>query len=257
MTEKRAETPSEDICWGRRPVEALLDGMPERCVRVLLAGGAQPHIKAKITGVCRSCGIPFQYVENTALDRMTGGANHQGIAAVTAAVKMWDLEEFIKTLPPAPEAALLLICDHMQDAHNLGAVIRSAEAAGASAVLIPKRGGCMPTGTVVKTSAGAALRLPIVKIGNISRSVKLLQEAGFWVTGLAMEGRETLFMEDLPPRSVLVVGAEGKGLGAEAARACDDMRFIPMRGKTGSLNASVAAAIAMFEWMRSEKKRNF
>ena len=254
MTENRQKTHNEDICWGRKPVEALLVGMPERCAKVLIAGGVQPHVKAKITEICRSCGIPFQYVDNAALDRMTDGANHQGIAALTAAVKMWDTEEFLRTLPPAPEAALLIICDHMQDAHNLGAVIRSAEAAGASGVMIPRRGGCMPTGTVVKTSAGAALRVPVVKIGNISQTVKLLQEAGFWVTGLSMEGRETLFMEDLPPRSALVVGAEGKGLGTEAARACDDIRFIPMRGKTGSLNASVAAAIAMFEWMRSRKE---
>ena len=120
-------------------------------------------------------------------------------------------------------------------------------------MMIPKRGGCLPTGTVVKTSAGAALRLPVVKVGNISQTIKLLQEADFWVTGLAMEGRETLFKEDLPPRSVIVVGAEGEGLGTAVTKACDDIRFIPMLGATGSLNASVAASLAMFEWSRSRR----
>ena len=122
--------------------------------------------------------------------------------------------------------------------------------------MIPKRGGCLPTGTVVKTSAGAALRLPVVKVGNVSQTIKMLQEADFWVTGLAMEGRATLFRWDLPPRSAIVVGAEGEGLGNAVAKACDDIRFIPMQGTTGSLNASVAASIAMFEWTRSLGKNN-
>ena len=122
--------------------------------------------------------------------------------------------------------------------------------------MIPKRGGCLPTGTVVKTIAGAALQLPVVKVGNVSQTIKMLQEADFWVTGLAMEGRDTLFRGDLPPRSAIVVGAEGEGLGNAVAKACDDIRFIPMQGTTGSLNASVAASIAMFEWTRSLGKNN-
>lgn len=122
--------------------------------------------------------------------------------------------------------------------------------------MIPKRGGCLPTGTVVKTSAGAALRLSVVKVSNVSQTIKMLQEADFWVTGLAMEGRDTLFRGDLPPRSAIVVGAEGEGLGNAVAKACDDIRFIPMQGTTGSLNASVAASIAMFEWTRSLGKNN-
>ncbi len=139
----------------------------------------------------------------------------------------------------------MLLCDHLQDPHNLGAVIRSAEAAGASAVMIPKRGGALPTGTVVKTSAGAALRLPIAKTGNISQTIRLLQEANFWVVGLSMEAEETLFKEDMPPRVVIVIGAEGEGLGQAVAKSCDELRHIPMAGKTGSLNASVAAALAL------------
>ncbi len=246
--------PSEDICWGRNPVIALLEENSERCMKVLLAKNVQPHIWAKISELCRAAGIVFQNVETVALDRLTNGENHQGVVAYTAQMKVWETDEFIAELPAAPAPVLLLLCDHLQDPHNLGAVIRSAEAAGASAVMIPKRGGCLPTGTVVKTSAGAALRLPLVKTGNVSQTIASLQEAGFWVTGLAMEGRETLFKEDLPPRSVIVVGAEGEGLGTAVTKACDDIRFIPMReGGAGSLNASVAASLAMFEWARSKR----
>ena len=252
---KKETEPEEnlDLCWGRNPVAALLEENPERCMKVLISKSVQPHIWAKITELCKENGVIFQSVETAALDRLTSGENHQGVAAYTAQMKIWEVEELLAELPPAPAPAMILLSDHLQDPHNLGAVIRSAEAAGASAVMIPKRGGCLPTGTVVKTSAGAALRLPLVKTGNLSQTIKLLQENGFWVTGLAMDGRETLFKEDLPPRSGIVVGAEGEGLGTAVTKACDDIRYIPMTGSTGSLNASVAAGLAMFEWARSKR----
>lgn len=246
----------ESVCWGRNPVIAMLEESPERCVKVLLSRNAQPNIRGKIIALCRSGGIVFQNVDNSALDRLTGGENHQGVAAFTTEMRLWDAADLVDILPRAPEPALILLCDHIQDPHNLGAIIRSAEAAGASAVMIPKRGGCPPTGTVVKTSAGAALRLPIALAGNVAQTIRLLQEAGFWVTGLAMDGRETLLKGDLPPRSVIVVGAEGDGLSLAAAKACDDIRFIPMHGGAGSLNASVAAGIAVFEWLRSAEHWN-
>ncbi|MDO4988534.1 MAG: 23S rRNA (guanosine(2251)-2'-O)-methyltransferase RlmB [Synergistes sp.] len=245
---------TDSLCWGRNPVLSLLEDTPERCSKVSMAKNIQPHIKAKVTELCRAAGIIFTFVDTAALDRMAFGENHQGIIASVTPVEMLNEEDFISALPQQPQPCMILLCDHIQDPHNLGAVIRSAEASGASGVMIPKRGSCMPTGTVIKTSAGAALRLPIVKTGNISQTIRSLQKAGFWVIGLAMDGRETLFKEDLPPRSIIVVGAEGEGLGTASAKACDDIRYIPMKGTTGSLNASVAAAIAMFEWSRSQEK---
>ena len=242
---------SEDICWGRNPVFSLLEESPDRCMKVLASKTVQPHIRARLQELCRAANIVLQTVEPAALDKMTNRENHQGVVACMAPMKLWDAEELIQMLPEAPEPALVLLCDHLQDPHNLGAVIRSAEAAGASAVMIPKRGGALPTGTVVKTSAGAALRLPIAKTGNISQTIRLLQEANFWVVGLSMDGEETLFKEDMPPRVVIVIGAEGAGLGQAVAKSCDELRHIPMSGNTGSLNASVAAALALFEYTRS------
>ena len=244
---------NEDICWGRNPVTALLEESPDRCTKVLIAKTVLPHIKTKIIDLCRAANVAFQNVDTPALDRLTNKENHQGVVAYMAPMKLWDADELLQILPRAPEPVMILLCDHIQDPHNLGAVVRSAEAAGASAVMIPKRGGCLPTGTVVKTSAGAALRLPLAKVGNISQAIRSLQENGFWVVGLAMEGRETLFKADMPPRTVFVVGAEGEGLGTAVSKSCDELRNIPMKGTTGSLNASVAASLALFEWTRSLK----
>ena len=252
----REEKPivSEDICWGRNPVISLLEESPERCMKVLISKTVLPHIKGRLGDLCRAANVVLLTVDPVALDKMTNKENHQGVVAYMAPMKLWDAEELIQMIPPAPEPVVILLCDHLQDPHNLGAVIRTAEAAGAFAVMIPKRGGALPTGTVVKTSAGAALRLPIAKTGNVSQTIRLLQEANFWVVGLSMEAKESLFKEDMPLRTVIVIGSEGEGLGQAVAKSCDELRFIPMCGKAGSLNASVAASIALFECVRSQRQ---
>lgn len=239
-----------ELSWGRNPVLSLLKNSPERCMKVLISKTVQRPTKARIAELCREAGVPFQLVDGAAIDRMTPGENNQGVAAMITELKLWAAEELLPKLPPFPEAAMLLLCDHIQDPHNLGAIIRSAEAAGACVVMFPKRRGALPTGTVVKASAGAALRLPMAMTGNISQTIRLLQEAGFWTVGLAMEAEVTLFKADMPPRTAFVVGSEGEGLGRSVAKNCDELRHIPMSGETGSLNASVAAALAMFEWRR-------
>ena len=183
--------PEGELCWGRNPVISLLEESPERCMKVLVSETMQPHVKTKIISLCREAGVVFQNAGQAALDRLTNGENHQGVAAYLTQAKLWDADELLEKLPAAPEPVMILLCDHVQDPHNLGAMIRSAEAAGASAVLIPKRGGCLPTGTVIKTSAGAALRVPVALTGNVAQTVRKLQEAGFWVTGLDMNGRDT------------------------------------------------------------------
>jgi len=247
----RNSPPGEDICWGRNAVISLLETTPERCMKVVVSKSVQPHLMARILEICRKEHVTVQTADNAALDRLTGRESHQGIAAYTASMKLWDACDITSLTLAAPEPAMVLLCDHIQDPRNLGAAIRSAEAAGASAVMVPKRGGSLPTGTVVKTSAGAALRMPLVMVGNVSQSVRTLQEAGFWVIGLAMEARESLFKGDLPRRLAIVVGSESDGLGQAVSKACDELRKIPMRGAVGSLNASVAASLAMFEWSRN------
>ncbi|MEG1502141.1 MAG: 23S rRNA (guanosine(2251)-2'-O)-methyltransferase RlmB [Synergistaceae bacterium] len=245
---------NEDICWGRNPVFSMLEGAPDKCSKVLVSKGVQPHIKTKLQELCKSANVVLQSVDQITLDRVTNKENHQGVVAYISPVKLYEIYELLEILPKAPEPVMLVLCDHIQDPHNLGAVIRTAEIAGASAVIIPKRGGCLPTGTVVKTSAGAALRLPIAKMGNVSQTINVLQEKGYWTVGLSMEGHDSLFKEDIPLRTAFVIGAEGEGLGNVVSKSCDELRYIPMKGETGSLNASVAASLAMFEWTRSINK---
>ena len=162
---------------------------------------------------------------------------------------MLELSEFIAGLPKEGTLMLLLL-DHIQDPQNLGAVVRTAEASGAAGVLFPKRRSALPGGTVVKVSAGAALRLPMVAVNNVSQTVKELQEAGFWTIGLDNNKGRSIWGEPLPERVLLVVGSEGEGLSRLVAENCDEVVRIPLSGKTGSLNASVAAAVGMFEWAR-------
>ncbi len=248
------ERSNEDLCWGRNPVLFLLERTPARCLKVAVSKTMQRGASQKIVDLCRAEGIPYTLVDARALDAMTGGENHQGVVATAAASEMIDLSEAVELLAPAPEPALVVLLDHVQDPHNLGAMIRSAEAAGAAFVALPLRRGALPTGTVVKTSAGASLRMPLASVGNVANAVRDLQEeANLWTIGLSADGQRSIYDGPLPARTLLVVGGEGKGLTKTTEAACDELLRIPIEGETGSLNASIALAISMFEWTRTNR----
>lgn len=252
--EGEREAANGDLCWGRNPVLFLLERTPARCLKVAISKTMQRGASEKIVELCREAGIPYTLVDARALDGMASGENHQGVVATISATEMIGLDEAARLLPPAPEPALVVLLDHVQDPHNLGAMIRSAEAAGASFVALPLRRGALPTGTVVKTSAGASLRLPIATVGNVANAVRDLQEeANLWTIGLSAEAEKSIYDEPLPARTLLVVGGEGKGLTKTTEAACDELMRIPIEGETGSLNASVALAVSMFEWARANR----
>ena len=168
----------------------------------------------------------------------------------THAGKTLELDDFLRELDDkAP--VLVVILDHIEDPHNLGAIIRSAEAGGASAVIHAKRRSAIPNGTVIKTSAGASLRLPVIQVVNISRTIERLKESGFWAVGLSEKSERSIWNEKFPERCALVVGAEGSGLSRLVREMCDMTSRIPIKGGVGSLNASVAAALGIFEWART------
>ena len=248
---EEAARPSDDLCWGRNPVLTLLEETPARCLKVVVSKTMQKGMFDRLTGLCKTVGIPFSLVEPKILDAMTPGENHQGVVAVASPTEMMTLEAAMALLPPQPGAALAVLMDHVQDPHNLGAMIRSAEAAGATFAALPLRRSSLPTGTVVKTSAGASLRFPIASVGNTAAAVRDFQEAGLWTVGLDAEASTTIYDALLPARTLLVVGAEGKGLTKTTADACDEVMRIPIGGGVGSLNASAALAVAMFEWSRT------
>jgi 23S rRNA (guanosine2251-2'-O)-methyltransferase len=259
MTNSRRRSPEdghawekheEDLCWGRNPVISLLEDDPSRCLKVTASRTMQRGTLEKIADLCRASKIPFSTVEPRAIDTMAVGENHQGVVAVIAASAMLDIGDAVELLPKPPSPAMVVLLDHVQDPHNLGAMIRSAEAASAIFVALPLRRSSLPTGTVVKTSAGASLRVPLVMTGNVASAVRELQEAGLWTVGLDTGGKKTIYSDPLPKRILFVVGGEGKGIGRTTASACDEILSIPTSGGVGSLNASVALALAMFEWSR-------
>ena len=247
--EREEKISQSDYCWGRNPVLSLLTSNPSKCMKVLVAKTAKGSPVERITSMCRTSGIPYTLVEPKVLDAMTDGENHQGVVANMSPVDVLELFEVLE-LVPNTRPAMAVIMDHVEDPRNMGAMIRSAEAAGAAFAAFPKRRGALPAGTVAKTSAGASLRLPLVALGNVGSAVREVKDAGFWAIGLDEGARVTIYDSPLPTRCVFVVGGEGTGISRTAANACDELMSIPMKAGSGSLNASVALSVCMFEWLR-------
>ena len=244
--------PPEDVCWGRQPVLDLVRGSPSRCARLLIAKDVRPPFLDELTDAARAGRVVYQMVAPEALDRLCPGERHQGVACRLTDVKPVELEPFLDALPK-DKPALIVVLDHIEDPHNLGAIVRSAEAAGASAVVYSKRRSALPGGVVVKTSAGASLRLPMIAVVNIVRTIEQLQSKGFWTAGLEGRAETGLWEDAMPARLALVVGSEGEGLSRLVGQTCDQLLRIPIQdGGVGSLNASVAAALGMFEWRRAQ-----
>ncbi|PIE54033.1 MAG: 23S rRNA (guanosine(2251)-2'-O)-methyltransferase RlmB [Dethiosulfovibrio peptidovorans] len=237
---------TDKLCWGRNPVFAVLDAAPGSCEKIFLASGTESSFRTRLLEAAGIGGVEVVQTGSSVLDEMTRGEKHQG---VVARVLMPQARSLGKR-PHRDGTDLLLALDHVKDPHNFGAVIRTAESAGASGVIFPGRRSVGVTGTVVKTSAGAAFRLPLYQVVNLTRSLKELKKDGYWVVGLDHRARSDIWSEPLPERLLLVVGAEGEGLSRLVSERCDDLRRIPMAGQVGSLNAGVAAALGMFEWRR-------
>ncbi|GHS87514.1 23S rRNA (guanosine(2251)-2'-O)-methyltransferase RlmB [Synergistales bacterium] len=244
----------DDVCWGRQPVLDIVKTAPGRCTKIIIANNVRPPFLDELTDAARAGKIVYQMTAPEALDSLCGGAHHQGVACRITEVKLLELEPFLKeSQKDAPDKpALIVVLDHIEDPQNLGAIVRSAEAAGAAAVVSSRRRSALPGGTVVKTSAGAAMRVPMISVVNIARSIELLKEAGFWAVGLENGSEVSLWDDKMPPRTALVIGSEGEGLSRLVSETCDQLLRIPIRGAVGSLNASAAAALGMFEWRRKQ-----
>jgi 23S rRNA (guanosine2251-2'-O)-methyltransferase len=200
---------------------------------------------------CRRLSVPVRFLQRTELDRMAGNAAHQGVVAVTSAKQYNDLADVIAA--KRGNYSLLVVLDGVEDPHNLGAILRTADAAGANGVVIPERRAAAVTGTVTKASAGASEHLPVAKVTNIARSVEELKENNIWTVGLDERGAKTYDSLDYKMDCALVLGGEGKGLHDLVKRKCDFLVSIPMLGKVPSLNVSVAAAVVLYEIVRQRR----
>ena len=243
---------TEDICRGRKPVIDLLTKSPSRCAKLIIANNVRPPFLDELLDLARAAGVTWQIAAPEALDKISGGEKHQGVICRLTQSKTLELDSFLKSID-SKAPALAVILDHIEDPHNLGAVIRSAEAGGASCVVYAKRRSAIPNDTVIKTSAGASLRLPLIAVANITRTIERFKAADFWTVGLDGKAEESLWSEKLPERCALVVGAEGEGLSRLVCESCDILRRIPIKSEgVNSLNASVASALGIFEWTRQQ-----
>lgn len=233
---------------GRQAVlEMLRSGRP--IDRLLIARGRRGRTMEELIRGAEARRVRIEPVESEALDALSRTGHHQGVIAIGPPPSPWPLEALLRQLSGRREA-LLLACDQVQDPQNVGALIRSADAVGADGVVVPARRNAALTPAVERAAAGATSYLPWVEVVNLARALTQLQEAGFWVVGLDATAQGSLWEVDLPPRLVVVVGAEGAGLRPLVRQRCDELVRIPMRGHVSSLNVSVAGALCLFEVLR-------
>ena len=254
---KRREEPRElpdDVLVGRNAVtEALKSGRGIN--KLWIASGDREGSVAEIAALAKERGIVVQYVERAKIEALAGGHRHQGVLAYVAPIPYAELEDILKAAEAKGEAPFIVLLDELEDPHNLGALLRTADATGVHGILIPKRRSVSLNATVAKTSAGAVEYVPVARIGNIAQTLKKLKEKGFWVAGADMDGEKAYYEADLTGPLVLVVGSEGKGMSRLTKEACDFIVRMPMVGRINSLNASVAGSILMYESMRQRLQK--
>ena len=245
---------TEEIVAGRNAVfEALTSKRPIN--KIYIKTGSQGGSLGKIMAAAQENAVPTEYVQPEKLDRLAPGIRHQGIVALASPVAFSSLEDVLKRAASRKETPFLLLLDELQDPQNVGALIRSADAAGVQGVLLPKRRSCPLNMVVAKVSAGAVNYVPVVQIGNIVQTLRSLKNQGFWIVGADLDGESLYFETDLDRPIVLVVGAEGKGLGHLVKENCDMLVRIPMQGGVNSLNASAAGAILLYEVVRQRMQK--
>ncbi len=245
---KKAEI-NEDILLGRNAVrEALKSGRSIN--RILIADSAHGGSMPEILTLAKERRIIIQNVTNEKLEQICAGQRHQGIAAYAAPVDYVELDDILKIAKERGEDPFLILLDELEDPHNLGAILRTADAVGAHGVLIPKHRSCPLSSVVAKTSAGALEYVPVARIGNVVQTLEELKKQGLWVAGADMDGEQTYYEANLTGPLVLVIGNEGFGISRLTKITCDFMVKIPMRGKVNSLNASNAAAILAYEVLK-------
>lgn len=250
--ENKKNEPSGNIICGRNPVlEAVRSG--REIDRLLVAHGVSGGSVTAIIAKCNQRGILIKEISPQKLDYYCGGANHQGVAVMFASQEYSTPEEILADAQKKNEKPFIIICDEIEDPHNLGAIIRTAEACGVHGIIIPKRRSASLNATVAKSASGALEYMKVARVTNIPNTIEFLKEQGVWVFGADMDGEDFADIDfDLP--CALVIGNEGKGIGTLTAKKCDRIVSLPMFGKINSLNASVAAGVLMYEAVKKRRK---
>lgn len=249
---KNEEAASDGQIEGRNAVmEALRAGVP--IDKIYIAKGETDVTLAHLAAEARKRGAVVVEADRRKLDAMGDTRAHQGVIALAAAREFATVEDILQRARQKSEPPLIVVCDEISDPQNLGAIIRTAECAGAHGVIIPKRRSAGLTATVAKVSAGAVAYMPVARVPNITALLQQLQKEGLWIFGTAAEGGTLLYEADLKNAAAIVIGSEGSGMSRLVAETCDFQVRIPMRGQISSLNASAAAAILLYEAVRQRQ----
>lgn len=240
---------SNEFIYGIHAINAVLEKSPDRLIEAYVLKGRLDDRLMPVLNELQHLGISIQQMGRKALDDKAKGANHQGIIArvkPAKALNEHDLDDILANT----EQPLLLVLDGVTDPHNLGACLRNADAAGVAAVIVPKDKSAPMTATVSKVACGAAETVPLVRVTNLARTMRALQEKGIWFVGTAGEATHDIYQSKLTGPLAIVMGAEGDGMRRLTRETCDDLIKIPMAGSVSSLNVSVATGICLFEAVR-------
>ncbi|MBR3755598.1 MAG: 23S rRNA (guanosine(2251)-2'-O)-methyltransferase RlmB [Firmicutes bacterium] len=246
------EAPAANVIIGRNPLMEALKNDRE-IEKILVGKGAEGSV-TKIVAMAKDKGIPLYQSDKQTLDRIACGRPHQGVIAYASAYSYGSMEDIYAKANAKDEDPFVIILDNLEDPHNLGAIMRTAECAGAHGVIIPKRRSCGLTEVVAKSSAGAIEYMPCVKVSNIGQTIDQLKEEGFWIAACDMGGN-TYYKQDLTGKLAIVIGSEGFGISQLVRKKCDFVVSMPMVGEITSLNASNAAAVLMYEVRRQRDEK--
>lgn len=240
----------DDIIYGRNPVIEALEAGKTTMDKILIQEGLRHSQIGYIRNLAKERGVLYRFVDKRKLDQICEGENHQGVAALAAAHTYTELEDILKAAKAKNQPPFLVIAEGVTDPHNLGSIIRTANAAGAHGVIIPKNRSAALNATVSKVSAGAVEYTPVARVTNIPQTLEKLKKEGLWIVGTDLTGTQSHFSCDLTGPLGIVIGSEGEGMSRLVREACDFLVKIPMIGEIESLNASVAAGILLYEAVR-------
>ncbi|WP_274654079.1 23S rRNA (guanosine(2251)-2'-O)-methyltransferase RlmB [Paenibacillus humicola] len=248
------ERDSGEWIAGKHPVmEALRSG--REINKIWVAEQSQKNLPAQIIAEARRAGIVVQVADKRKLDQLAPDVPHQGIVAQAAAYRYYEIDELLERAAASGETPFFLLLDEIEDPHNLGSILRTAECTGVHGVIIPKRRSASLNATVSKTSAGAAEYVPVARVTNLAQTIDRLKEAGIWIAGADVGAERDVYETALDMPLAVVIGNESKGIGRLIREKCDFLLKLPMTGRLNSLNASVAAGVLMYEVIRQRRSR--
>lgn len=239
----------QEYIIGKNPIIEALKSHRE-INKILIAEGSQRGQMQSVTQLAKESNVLVQFVPKKKLDQITDGSNHQGVLAYVAAYPYAEIDDLFKAAEKKNELPFFILLDEIEDPHNLGSIMRTADAVGAHGIIIPKRRAVGLTATVAKASTGAIEYIPVVRVTNMARTIDELKDRGVWIAGTDAKGADDYRRLDASLPLGLVIGSEGKGMGRLIRDKCDFLIKLPMAGKVTSLNASVAAALLMYEVYR-------